>query len=311
MKLLNKFFKKGESEEEHFEIDENGNRIDGLEYQSSKEPNYSIVTIINKLSLEEAYNAKELIEKRLEELHNQYGLTDNTKAIGTNFSARNNITRQITEEQIEQKVDDDFLNDETMEIDGNMIVEDEYFEVKEEPKVQEIENEPTPKKTVENIKPRVEPKPQPTVEQQTIPEPKETIVQPKVEETKEVKEVKKINPKEVNEQEIFNKLKTYFGQENIFQETRNDLRHEVLQNKEVYCIGIRSREAFSDESFDILKQNSWFIRNIKQLDELKSFKMISSSNVEKNLVWDKGEYAILISYKAINLLKSMNEFNFN
>ena len=294
MKLLNKFFKKGELEEEHFEIDENGNRIDNLEYQSSKEQNLDIIAMINNLNLEQTHQAKELIEKRLKELHSQYGLDDNTQEISVSNN-KNNSTRQIGEQKVEQKVDEDFLNDETVEIDGDMILEDEYFEVKE-PQVQEA---------------KVESKPQPEVQKQEIKQK----VQPKIiEEVKQEpkhEEIKEKIAKKVDEEEVLDKLKAYFGAENIFQETRNDLKNEVLKNKEVYCIGIRSKEAFSDENFDMLKQNSWFIRNIKKLDELKNFKMISSSNVEKNLVWDKGEYAILISYKAINMLKSPVEFNFN
>lgn len=255
MKFLNKFLKKEEIEEEFVNIDDEGNEIETsiqeITYSNDK---ISIKELIESLNLEEVYEVKDLIEKRLKKLHKEYGLEDEPK-------------KAVKEEIIEKK------------------------EIKSEPKI------------IQEKKIEIEP--------EVIEKEDENYLE-FGEETKTIDEetVEEIE-KKVEEEEIVDKLKAYFGENNVFFETRNDMQDKALKGKEVYCIGIRAKEAFNDDSFDILKQNSWFIRTIKKLDELKNFKMITSSNVEKKLVWDKGDYAILICYKASTILKNPIEFNFN
>ena len=113
------------------------------------------------------------------------------------------------------------------------------------------------------------------------------------------------------QKELFlDKLKELFGEDNIFVNVQENSAIESLKDKKVLHIGLRQKYAFGLDSTTPQEENKWFITTIKQLDDLKNFKMLRSEEGIKDLVWDRGDFAILLSFRSTNLLNSVNEFDF-
>lgn len=113
------------------------------------------------------------------------------------------------------------------------------------------------------------------------------------------------------QKELFlDKLKELFGEDNIFVNVQENSSIESLKDKKVLHIGLRQKYAFGLDSTSPQEENKWFITTIKQLDDLKNFKMLRSEEGIKDLVWDRGDFAILLSFRSTNLLNSVNEFDF-
>ena len=108
---------------------------------------------------------------------------------------------------------------------------------------------------------------------------------------------------------FYDKVKNLFGEENMFYRSEEESQLNILKGKKVFQIGLRQKSAFGEDNTK--EENSWFVTTIKQLDELKNFKMMRSEEGIKDLVWDKGDYAILISFRATSLLSSTDEFDFD
>ncbi len=119
-----------------------------------------------------------------------------------------------------------------------------------------------------------------------------------------------INDKELKDL-VLEEIESIFGKENVIFRIKDDFRIDQLRGKKVHCIGIRAKGAFDDLSFNDEKQGKWFIGNIKNLNNLKDFKMLESSPVLKVLVSDKKDYSILITYKSTSMLISKEGFDFN
>lgn len=256
--------------------------------------------MISKMKLEQAYEFKDLIDKRVEELQKNYGLVGDSKQnMVSSGTSTNNYTNK-TEEKMKfeedhfdkqsQKNDLEFENS-SEEINVNKKSETMYkgeIDISNNITDDDLNNESL---EVANLDDEF-------LELEDEIKPVEKVIEEKVE-------------SKLIEDQILDQIKVIFGEENVFNETRNDLINPIFDNKEVFCIGIRNKEAFSDETFDEFRQNQWFVSRIKKLPELSNFKMINSSNVEKNLVWDKGDQVILIAYKSTNRLKYENQFSFN
>lgn len=139
-----------------------------------------------------------------------------------------------------------------------------------------------------------------------------------VETYKEIEEPDEISEKEnpVIEDEFetqtslfYDKVKEIFGEENMFSRVEEESNLDILKGKKVFHIGLRQKSAFGQET-SIKDENSWFITTVKQLDDLKNFKMMRSEEGIKDLVWDRGDYAILLSFRATTILSSIDEFDF-
>jgi hypothetical protein len=107
-----------------------------------------------------------------------------------------------------------------------------------------------------------------------------------------------------------NSLIDIFGSENVLSTVQKHLPIDGLRDKKIFHIGIRNKHFFNSGK-SLSEENSWFISKIKQLPELKQFKVIRSEQGSKDLVWIKEDYAILISFRATTFLKSLEEFDFN
>lgn len=108
---------------------------------------------------------------------------------------------------------------------------------------------------------------------------------------------------------LYQKIKEIFGEENVFTTTVENSQIEVIKNKKTFHIGIRDKNSF-DKQNTTQDENQWFIKGIKQLENLKEFKIIRSEEGIKDLLLERGDYAILLSFKATNILSSKDSFDF-
>lgn len=127
-----------------------------------------------------------------------------------------------------------------------------------------------------------------------------------------VEEIQEIEDEFSIQKELFlDKLKDLFGEDNIFVNVEENSEIESLKNKKILHIGLRQKYAFGVDTTTPQEENKWFISTIKQLDDLKNFKMLRSEEGIKDLVWDRGDFAILLSFRSTNLLNSVHEFDFD
>ncbi len=108
---------------------------------------------------------------------------------------------------------------------------------------------------------------------------------------------------------FYSKVKDIFGEENIVKKVEESSNLDLIKNKKVLHLGLREKNKFLEES-NMIEENTWFITHIKQLDDLKNFKMIKSDKGMKDLLWDRGDYAIIISFRATTFLTSIEDFDF-
>lgn len=108
---------------------------------------------------------------------------------------------------------------------------------------------------------------------------------------------------------FFQKICQIFGNHNTSKQFIYGRFFAGLGKRDIYQIGIFKSEAF-DSNESIEEQNSWFISQIKQLEELKNFKVLNSKDGLKDLIWDvDGKNAIIISFKSVQLLNE-RKFDF-
>ncbi len=137
------------------------------------------------------------------------------------------------------------------------------------------------------------------------------IIEEEVENEEEFIEYKEVKPKTKKEKknDTFEILKDIFGAENIFLKQGVSSKHDVYKNRDICMIGIRKFDAY-EKNETAQDQNAWFISHIKKFEKLKDFKMINSKLEEKELFCDTYEKPVSINYKAVQLLKIKDEFNF-
>lgn len=136
-----------------------------------------------------------------------------------------------------------------------------------------------------------------------------TIEDDYAEPTEEIQETK--DEFSIQKELFLDKLKDLFGEDNFFVNIEEKSEIESLKGKKILHIGLRQKYAFGLDTTTPQEENKWFISTIKQLDDLKNFKMLRSEEGIKDLVWDRGDFAILLSFRSTNLLNSVNEFDFD
>lgn len=100
-----------------------------------------------------------------------------------------------------------------------------------------------------------------------------------------------------------------FGEQNVFSIIEEKLGLDYLKGKPVLHIGIRNKDFFMQD-VPVSEQNYWFVSFVKKVENLKNFKFIRSEEGMKDLVWERDEGFILISFKATQYLQSLDEFDF-
>ncbi len=104
------------------------------------------------------------------------------------------------------------------------------------------------------------------------------------------------------------KIKTIFGEENFFARIEEENKTSYNSNKKLLHIGIRQKENFGQGN--TLEENAWFIGHIKQLEDLKSYKMLRSEQGMKDLVKEDPSFVTIISFRGTSFLNSLEEFDF-
>lgn len=108
---------------------------------------------------------------------------------------------------------------------------------------------------------------------------------------------------------FFQKITDIFGKHNCSKQIVYGRFLTGIGKKDLFQIGIYKSESFMD-NISIEEQNTWFITQIKQLEELKNFKVLNSKEGVKDLIWEKDKnHAIIISFKATQFLNE-NKFDF-
>jgi hypothetical protein len=103
-------------------------------------------------------------------------------------------------------------------------------------------------------------------------------------------------------------IKAVFGEENIMSQIEDKNSTTYNPNKKLLHIGVRQHSSFGHG--DALQENAWFIGQVKQLEDLKSYKMLRSEQGMKDLVVEKEHVVVIISFRATSFLNSINEFDF-
>lgn len=139
-----------------------------------------------------------------------------------------------------------------------------------------------------------------------------------LEKEKEDKDFLEIDEKQVNLNEdtfpmeadlFYQRVCDIFGNHNCSKKQVYGRFLSSIGKRDLFQIGVYKSEAMG-EDVSIEEQSSWFISQIKQLEELKNFKVLNSKDGLKDLIWDKDEKnAIVISFKAVQFLNE-NKFDF-
>ncbi|MDA3855327.1 MAG: hypothetical protein PF569_03650 [Candidatus Woesearchaeota archaeon] len=280
--------------------------------------NLELESIVEKLNFSEIKQLRLLLDKKEGTLSTHYENSeeDNSPEEYISVEKSNN---QVEEIEIEEPITDDDLDKEKIEDveDTHDISNEEPFEIQEIDDVNKIEEEfSTTKDDVEE--PKVDENLNEIEIETTSKENNEVIIEETStkEEEKEsqsdveddVFEIKEDHP--IHEKYILDKIKDIFGRENVFEKIDTKSKHEIINGKNIQYIGIRKLDAF-EKNETTLDQNAWFIRNIKKLVELKKFKMVESNPSLKELMLENENNPVLLCYKATQLLKSPEEFNFD
>ena len=104
------------------------------------------------------------------------------------------------------------------------------------------------------------------------------------------------------------KVSSIFGAENIISIQKEQGATSFNPTKKLLHIGIRNRDRFGHG--DMNEENAWFIGQVKQLDDLKSYKMLKSEKGLKDLIKEEDSHITIISFRATPYLNSMDEFDF-
>lgn len=115
---------------------------------------------------------------------------------------------------------------------------------------------------------------------------------------------------EIESDLFYQKISEIFGKHNCSKQVMYGKFLTGIGKKDILQIGVFKSESFT-EDINIDEQSSWFISQIKQLEELKNFKILNSKEGIKDLIWDKDKnHAIIISFKVTQFLNE-NKFDFS
>jgi hypothetical protein len=261
-----------------------------------------LTDFVSHLKLEQLNELRELIDKREDELHELYGLKTIKAAENRKYKGELEIKEPVHENDLNNKTYDDEVcyKEEIKNINDSV--------------AKEIEDIHQPKDDIYEIEPEIEKK---SIQTENNTEHTQNKINEKEEyiEFDDNTTLEELDTKQNMKQELQNtkndfylKIIRIFGEENVFSETKTNFNPQLPKDKEILCIGIRKSDGFNKDSDSA--QNTWFIQNIKKLDELAHFKMLTSSPNQKELFWDKEIKPILISYKSTNIIKTKDEFEF-
>lgn len=248
----------------------NENKVNNLSQEI--EAKISMYKFVDKLDAVEISKIKELIDKRERELEER------------NSSNSHNVSNK-------KKVQE--IKDDSLEFEDHYEVKKKDFDIY---KTSEYGVD-----AIDNIN---------TSRRNTAP-----IVSAKINLERNVEEVIVLddNEEEKNAHEInayiINRLRDIFSDENLFYRVSTKINYDILNGKEVTCIGVRRKDAYYNWQ-SISEQTAWFISEIKKVNEVKNFKIIKSEDGIRDLVWNKDEHPILICFKSVELLPNQDEFNF-
>ena len=298
MRILKNLFAKDEelSLEDREKINtiiENKNKPN--EYDPDK---INLHEFVSHLKLEQLNEMRDLIDRREDELHELYGLKDIKGSKKKEYKGEIDVKEPIHEDDL------------------NTITYDDETDYKEEIKnindsvAKEIEDIHQQTKDIYEIEPETEQKPVKKAKKPINDENDEEYLEFNdtitIEELDSKQNLK--NKLDNTKDDLYLKIVKIFGEENVFKETKTNFKPSLPKDREINCIGIRKSDSFNKDSEST--QNTWFIQNIKQLDELAHFKMLTSLPNQKELFWDREIHPVLISYKSTNILKTKDEFEF-
>ena len=248
-----------EIDESHSEpkIEIKNNIIDeNINIENNKNDLYKL---LENIKLDEINKIRNFLDRKEEELienkaKNKIIDNSNEKLVGETDS------KQIGEVNIEKKITQEELNNETYEV--------EYKLKSKENKIEESEKSEEYKEVeIDSIKNKAEP--------------------------------------------ILEKIKNIFGEENVFFDEDKKSTYENLNYRNLYYIGIRKKDEFKNPKSHWAEENSWFVKNIKKLEELKQFKVLESKEGLKDLLFDiDSENSIILSFKTTDKLKDESSFEF-